>query len=237
MATPSFAPNTGFSGPSANQAAAAQQPTNIAAGIISSPFVDPVAYMSVTVSGMTIGPKDGTGKVSLQRAGRPYKWQTKDASGQDGNTKTYKGKKSPDFELIFWLWTDAHFAAWQQMANTSFIYDASKTTVDPVDVYRPELAMVGISQMIVDECGAPEQVGEGTLMWKAVVKCSEYFPPILVNVTQTPPGATNADPTAPGTTPDPALTQLQGQIAAATQQAIIDGVLSSGNSPQGSGLP
>lgn len=202
------------------------------AGTFASPLVDPVSWMSITISGMTIGPKDGSGYIKLRRAGRPYKWQVKDASGQDGATPTYRGKKPPDFEIEFHLWTDQHFAAWQALSTASLIYDASKTTVDPTDVYHPALAMVGISQMIVDECGAPEQQGD-RLYWIATVKAKEFFLPIATNVTDSPSGAANSDPTAPGTTPDPAYDALQKQIAAATTVAINDGVLS----PQGSGLP
>lgn len=204
----------------------------VAPGVVQSPLIDPISWMSITISGMTIGPRDGTGLVKIRRAGRPYKWQTKDASGQDGATHTYRGKKPPDFEIEFHMWTDAHFTAWQALSSAALIYDASKTTVDPVDVWHPGLVMVGISQIIVDECGSPEQQGD-RLLWVATVKVKEYFPPIAQNVTQTPAGAAASNPNSEGPTPDPAISQLQAQIEAATNVAINDGVLS----PAGAGLP
>jgi hypothetical protein len=205
--------------------------TQLDPGIIPSPLADPIAWMSATVNGQTWGPKFGLGKVVPIRAGRPYKWQVKDASGQDGATPTYRGKKPPDFILQFHMWTDAQFIFWQTF-SLAFLYDASKQQVDPVDIYMPQLANVGISQIKVDELGVPEQQGE-RLYWIAEVKVSEFFPPIASNVTQTPTGANTTNPEAPGQTPDPAIDALQKQIQAATTVAINDGVLS----PQGSGLP
>jgi len=200
--------------------------------IFVSPLVDPISWMSITVSGFTIGPADASGYVQLRNAGRPYRWQSKDASGQDGATQTYRGKSPTPFEILFVLWTDFHFFNWQALADASFIYDAGKTTVDPVDVYHPALAMVGISQMVVLDCGAPEQQGT-ELKWVATVKCREFFPAIATNATQTPTMATTSNDNAPGTTPDPALEQAQTLVEAAKVQAQNVGVLS----PTQAGLP
>jgi hypothetical protein len=205
---------------------------NLTPGTIASPLVDPNAWDTITVSGMTVGPKDGSGYVRLRRAGRPYKWQIKDAAGQDGGVSTYRGKKPPEWEIEFHLWTDAHFVAWQALSTSAFLYDPSKTTIDPVDVYHPGLAMVGISQILVDELGVPEQQGDRK-MWIATVKCHEYFPPIAANVTQSPTGSAGpTSPNAPGDTPDPNA-DLQKAIAAQQQQNENDGTLSTATS----GLP
>lgn len=205
--------------------------TQASPGIIPSPLKDPISWMSCTVSGQTWGPAQGLGKVVPVRVKRPYKWQKKDAAGQDGSTDTFRGRKPPDFILQFHMWTDAQFTYWNTF-SLAFLYTAGVTQIDPVDIYMPQLAMVGISQIRVDALGTPEQQGE-KLYWIAEVAVAEFSPPIAANVTQTPTGATTGNPNAPGTTPDPAIDALQKQIQAATAQAINDGVLS----PTQAGLP
>jgi len=188
-------------------------------GAYPDPLTDPIAWMSITVASMTIGPRDGTGYVRLKRAARPYKWQKKDAPGQDGETKTYRGKKPPDFELEFWLWTALHFTVWQTLSTAAFLYDASKTTVDPTDVYHPALAMVGISQVTVDSLGAPEQQGD-KLLWIATVKVCEYFPPIAANVTQTPAYSLTTNDDTPGAQPVAAEVAARHASIAAGQHVL-----------------
>jgi hypothetical protein len=177
--------------------------------------------MTITVQGQTVGPADGSGFCKVKKASRPYKWQKKDAPGVDGETKTYRGKKPKDFDLEFYLWTDRHFVVWQQLATASFIYDASKTTVDPTDVYHPALAMVGITQITVDDLGSPEQQGD-RLLWIATVRVCEFLPPIAANVTQTPAGGyTSSSSTTPGAQPVPAdIAAAQAAIEA--QQHVND---------------
>jgi hypothetical protein len=202
-------------------------------GIVASPLADPHAWSSVTVAGMTIGPADASGMVTFRNAGRPYKWQIKDASGIDGGQSTYRGRRPPDWEIEFHIWTDYQFRCFQQMLNAAFLYDAGKTTVDPVDVYHPGLAMLQITQFVVDDVGMPEQQGDRK-MWLARVKVHEFFPaPAAVNVTQTPEGAATGNPNAPGQQPSPAVIALQAAVEAQRQQAIASGALT----PEASGLP
>lgn len=207
------------------------QPATVDVGTIPSPLVDPVSWDSVTVAGAVWGPANGMGKVEWKRVKRPYKWQKKDAAGQDGETKTYRGKKPPDFIAEFHMWTDAQFVWWQTFQQ-AFVYDASKTTVDPTDIYAPPLALVGVSQITVDSLGAPEKQGDRHY-WIATVEMCEYFPPIVANVTQTPDGAAVNYVQVSGPTPDPALSQAQQQIAALRQEAEASGALTPGES----GLP
>ena len=208
-------------------------PEDLDPGVIPSPLKDPHAWSSITVSGTTIGPADGSGKIVLKRAGRPYKWQVKDAKGQDGGVSTYQGKRPPEWEIEFHMWTDTQFHRWQSLSQTWFLYDAGKTSVDPVDVYHPGLAMVGISQILVDDLGVPEQQGDRKY-WIASVKVHEYFPPVAKDVTTSPTTSAAAPPAAatPGTPPDPELDALQAKIAQelATQK---DGA----PTPAGAGLP
>ena len=213
-------------------------PDDLDPGIIPSPLKDPHAWSSVTIAGVTIGPKDGSGLVKIvDNAGRPYKWQIKDASGQDGGRSTYRGKRPPEFGLQFHLWTDAHFAAYQNLVTTSFLYDTTKTAVDAVDIYHPGLALVGLTQILVDHVGIPEQQGERKY-WHALVKVHEYFPPAAVNTTQSPTASTNgqgggaAGGGAAGDPPDP---NADWQKAIAEQKAL--NVQAGVASPEGSGLP
>ena len=207
-------------------------PSDLDPGVIPSPLSDPTAWSSVTVSGITIGPKDGSGLVRIvDNAGRPYKWQIKDAAGQDGGTSTFRGKKPPEFGLEFHLWTDRHFAVFQSLVTTALLYDATKTTMDAVDIYHPGLAMVGLTQILVDDIGVPVQQGDRK-MWHATIKVHEYFPPVDANVTSTPEASASGDPNTPGQAPDPNA-DLQAAVAAQLAENTADGVAS----PEGSGLP
>lgn len=204
----------------------------LTSGIIPSPLVDPIAWSSITVAGITVGIADGSGMVKVRRCARPYKWQKKDAAGQDGETKTYRGKKPPDFEIEFHLWTDKHFQSFQALATAAFLYDVTKIgTANPVDIYHPALAIVGITQITVDEFGAPEQQGD-RLLWIATIKVCEFLPPIAQNATATPAGA-GPGATPPGTPPATTDDALQQQIAQAQQDLSDEGSAS----PTDAGLP
>lgn len=170
-----------------------------------SPISNPVAWDSIVVQGAT-----WTGKVEVRRASRAYRWQNKEPPGADGEFSTFRGKKGKTFTLVFYLWTDIHFANWA-VFQTSFYYQGAKAgVVNPIGVQHPALAYVGINTVIVEDVGAPEKVSED-LLFKVEVVVREFMPPLPVSVTKTPTGPTSTGGSVPGTPPNPAIAQLQAE--------------------------
>lgn len=183
-----------------------------------SPISNPVAWDSIAVNGST-----WTGKVEVRRASRAYRWQYKDPPGADGEFGTFRGKKGKTFVIVFYLWTDAHFANWATY-QTNFYYQGAKAgIVAPNVVQHPALAYVGINAVTVEDIGAPERVSEDNL-WKVEVAVREYMPPPPISVTNTPTGPAPTPPTAvPGKPPNPAIVALEQQIAALQANAAATG--------------
>lgn len=182
----------------------------------SSPFSDPRTWDTITIAGQS-----WYGKIDVKRAKRKYKWDVKDASGIEGATQTYRGKRPEPFGLKFWIWTDEMWTQWKGF-STAFQYSGIKGVVIPVDVGYPALAAAGISQIVCDDLGILERESED-LMWAVTVTVREYFPPLLLNATKTPPGAASTTPPVTGVVPNPAVAALQAKVAALQQQAAALG--------------
>jgi hypothetical protein len=93
--------------------------------------------------------------------------------------------------------------------------------VKPVDIYHPQLALVGIHQVICEDYGPPEKQSDD-LMFMATVSLREYFPPLPINTTTTPDSA--ADAPEPGDT-DPAVVSREKRLDQLMQTAINAGAL------------
>lgn len=80
--------------------------------------------------------------------------------------------------------------------------------VRAVTIYHPALDVVGITKVICEAVGAPEQQSDDH-MWKATFKLREYFPPL-----QLPPQDHDTAPQQPG---DPLAPQLQDKAQQVAQ--------------------
>jgi hypothetical protein len=186
-------------------------------GDLSSPFDDPKSWDTVQ-----IGALKWYGKFEIKRAKRKYKWDVKDASGQEGATETYRGKRPEVFSIQFFIWTDLMWTNWK-IFQLAFQYSGIKGLVIPVDIVHPGINLTGISQIVCEDLGALEKVSDDQ-MWSVTVNLREYFPPLPLNATDTPPGAATTSPTGtPGPVPNPAFAALQAKIAALQAQAAALG--------------
>jgi hypothetical protein len=156
-----------------------------------SPFNNHLAWSSLTVGGSIIyGPAnpDGvSGKVTVKRAKRHYKWQRKDPPGSDGYTSTYHGISPKEFDIVFWFWTSAQYDRLESQVIPSFQIVGTKGKTNPVTIDYPGLSAIGISQITTDHIMQPEPTSEDKPdMWRWVVQVTEYLPPPQVNTAATP---------------------------------------------------
>lgn len=87
---------------------------------LDSPFTNPIAWDTITVSG-----REWFGKFDIRGAKRAYKWDIKDGMGLEGWLSWYRGWTGPAFTITFYLWADVHFDLWQDFFSP-FLYDAHK---------------------------------------------------------------------------------------------------------------
>lgn len=185
----------------------------IQVGDLTSPWVDPKSWDTITVGALS-----WYGKFEIHRARRLYDWDVKRGPGLEGATQTYRGKKPQAFEIAFYIWTDLMWTNWKAF-SLQFQYSGIKGLVIPVDVVHPSLNQIGISQIQCDYLGVLERVGDDG-MWTVPVGIREYFPPLPLNATTTPAGAATTSPVGtPGVVPNPAIAALQAKIAALQAQA------------------
>lgn len=183
-------------------------------GIYPSPISNPTPWDTFWVQGSV-----WQGKIRVVGAVAAFRWDIKDPPGANGEIQTYRGIRTKPFRVEFYLWTDLHFAYWPAF-SLNFMYPTSKLGVTPaVVVYHPALMMIGIGAVIIDDVGAVEPVGDDK-MFKAVVTMRQFIPPLPINTTNTPPGASAVSPPAvPGVPVNPAIAALEARIAALQQQA------------------
>lgn len=187
--------------------------TSVAIGNLFSPISFPQNWDQISVRGTV-----WQGKIEIRGARRRYKWDTKNAPGAAGATDTFRGTKPEPFEIIFYLWTDAHFAFWPTFSSL-FLYQSLKGEVLPVSIYHPSLAMIGLTVVRTEDVGAVVKVND-ELLFSSTVRVHEFAPPPPVNVTTTPTGASHVNPPSlPGFTPSPAVQSAQAALGAARAQA------------------
>ncbi len=205
-----------------------------------SPFLSPQSWDSITVGGLTWGspslpPLPGVptafadgyavqgGSIEIDGAERFYSWDPKHGKGQEGHTPTFQGNKPKPFRLIFKMWTDDQFFAWQ-VFQLAFQYDGTKLGVPPkpVSIQHPALTLLGISSIYCNSIGNVRKVSD-QLMFQAIVTVTQYLPPPPVNVASTPVGAITVQPiNIQGVPPNPAIvakTQQRDALLAAAAAA------------------
>lgn len=160
-----------------------------------------------------VAPRDGWFQIT--GAERAYRWDIKDGAGLQGAIETYRGRTPPPFQITFYMWTPDHYTAVASLFN-SIQYDPTKYTVTPYTISHPVLAILNITQVIVEGIGQIVKVGDwqqGPDMFTAVLKLREFYPPLPFPL-QTPNSAAQPE--------DPAknqLTDLNNQANALKNQA------------------
>jgi len=195
-----------------------------------SPFAQPTApspvtydiWGSITINGIAYRSPDA-GYFVIKGAERSYRWDVQNGMMLQGAIEILRGVTPPEFTLEHYFWADEQWETvieiisgfqynLKNIIKTGNVGPLGTLVVRGINIYHPVLDLVGISQINIRACGAPEQVSDDHL-WKATYKLQEYFPPI-----QLP--AQDQD-TAPQQPNDPLAPELQNkatQVQQLTQQ-------------------
>jgi hypothetical protein len=140
---------------------------------------------TVTFSGHDFRDEEFPGKVTV-RATVGRRVDVRNARGRDGANLTDQGVEPTTVSLSFLAWKAEHFASLQglipRLAARQRLRDR-----EPIDVYHPALAALGLTRVYVTKVGSIE-AGSQSGTWQMEVECVEYFPPPKRRVTKGPAG-------------------------------------------------
>jgi len=194
-----------------------------------SPFALPQTWDQIQIAGQVWPPRDSgytSARIKIAGAKRAYKWDVKDGLGLQGALETYRGQTPPAFTVTFFIWTDALYAAWLSF-QPLLQYNGVKFQPKPVSIYHPQLANLGIYQVITEDIGEVEMVDEASRMFAVTVTLREFFNPLPVSAT-TPDATSNGDPANPAE--DPRIVRATQELALVNTQLQQTGLL--GTNPQ-----
>jgi hypothetical protein len=159
-----------------------------------SPFSNPQPWDALVLgSGPTF---TWLGPVDFRGAKRSFSWQYKYPKGIKGDVNTFRGTHCQSFMMRVHVWSASQWGQLPQLLSY-FNYDGTKLGPDgtplanPVNMFHPALALIGITQVICEEIHAfeidKEHSGRG---WQDF-KLHEFLPEVsAINATKTPLAAT-----------------------------------------------
>ena len=203
-------------------------------GAYASPFAVPEVWDQIQVAGQFWPPPSSghtSARIKISGAKRAYKWDVKDGQGLQGAYETYKGLTLPTFTITFFIWTNELYAAWDTF-QTYFQYrpvtdPKQLSQVNPVSIYHPQLANLGIYEVITDDIGQVEMVDEAARMFAVTVTLREFRKPLPI-VASTADASSNGDPANPAE--DPRIVRATQELAVVNAQLAQTGLL--GTNPQ-----
>jgi hypothetical protein len=173
-----------------------------------SPWSTPGLWDAINIAGVQYGyaltPGIG-GSVTVKRACRAYKWDHKKPRGASGTVPTFGGLDTRPFDLLLHCWTGPQF---------DYLYDVmipcvSAAAGTSLSCYHPQLFMVGITAVVIDQFSFDHVGQPGDREYDLRIEVHEFRLPPPVNATKTPAAAkqTTSDPTGknPGRKPSPAV--------------------------------
>lgn len=151
---------------------------------------------------------------------RKNTWDVKKGKGTLGATITFVGREPVSFPVVFYLWTEAHFTAWDAFIK-QFEFDPTKKKVTAIGVFHPALASININSVVIESIGAVKNEGKG--LYSITVEFLEYFPPPKKAASGTPSGTKNSGSSGankpPGTTAAPIVDAQQAEIERLLEKA------------------
>ncbi len=123
---------------------------------------------------LIIGGVATPGVVKLTGHDRKVNWDVKAGAGQSGATTTLKNILPIEFTASFYLADDEEFLAWEAI-DTLLRSTVSGAKPKALDVYHPDLAVNGITSVVLASFGGAIHDGKGGQT--IVVKLQEYKPP------------------------------------------------------------
>jgi hypothetical protein len=108
----------------------------------------------------------------VSNAGRPFKWDKKDAKGKSGGEPTGQGaeKTEPRLKLLLWQDTNGtnHFDLWYQVLQPRLMQAAYSTPPEALPIYYPTLADNRIDTVSIKKIGALQPEGRQGL-WSITI--------------------------------------------------------------------
>lgn len=180
--------------------------------VVPDPWIDPVSWDTIYISNVPWGTNYlAGGKITVKGARRFFKWDPKEAKGQDGTNPTYLGTRPKPFHLVFGMWTPEQWAYWNNNILPFFYYSGVIGKVFPLPIAHPACAICNITNVITEDIGAPD-VDEGTKLLTQVITVREYLPAAAGNASVTPVGPNpNAGPKKPGLVPSAKVQELTAE--------------------------
>jgi hypothetical protein len=193
---------------------------SLGAGAPPDPYDSPEAWDYVRVAGQL-----SPWICDVRQFKRKWDWDEKHPKGSKNSYLTFTGNHLARGSIEFWLlcgpdpnnlgFNYAHLAQWYRFSQL-FKYDPTKTIAQPVDIYHPSLAMIGLTSIVCEDIHNPVRRSIG--LYSVEVSLIEYGPPPPVSVVSTPLTSAPNSPAGvkgpPGVPPDPAGDALQKRIAA-----------------------
>ena len=130
---------------------------------------------------------------------RNITWDVKEGSGQKGASSTLKAVPLRVITVTFYLATEADIGGWPTFRALCLSTTSGKKPI-ALDVYHPDLSVVGISSVVLASMGGPVHDGRGGQT--IAVQFQEYAPPKRKG------GSVGKDPNA----------ALNAELAALTKQ-------------------
>jgi hypothetical protein len=118
-----------------------------------------------------IGGYPTPGLCEVTGAGSPRKWDEQAGYAMTGAILIYRGIGLSRFTMNFRLFTREHWEQWQAI-RPILMRPPIGRLARAMDVDHPVLNEVGISQMVIEDVTAPEQVEDG--VWAIALKCIEW---------------------------------------------------------------
>ena len=139
---------------------------------------DPDSWDTAVLGGATL---PGLARIDGLELGS--KWDVKEAPGSDGATETYQGYTPSPFQLVLRIWLSEQWTEWLRLAP-QFRPKPGKEAPKPVDVVHPDLAVWGISRVILRKIRPRKSDG----IYEVTFDLLEYFPQPKKTVTATASG-------------------------------------------------
>jgi hypothetical protein len=114
---------------------------------------------------------DTPGLCEVTGASSPRKWDEQAGYAMTGAILIYRGNALARFTMRFKLYTLTHWTQWAAIRPLLLRAPVGKRS-HALDVDHPVLTEVGISQMVLEDVTAPEQVEDG--VWQIELKCIEW---------------------------------------------------------------
>lgn len=149
-----------------------------------SPFVEPQNY--VEFAGYAT-----PGIAEVVGASSPRKWEKRESVGWSGAFLVYQGLELSSFSVVVRLYDDADFVLWHEFAPVVQRVPLGRFQ-KPVDIAHPQLAMLGIHSVVVEDVTQATQTEDG--VWEIEIKLIEYRSPHIALAQAKGSQATPNDP-------------------------------------------